>query len=207
MAPKKLIPPERLAEARRLYEQTLAPVDDIVALLDVSHSLFYRIVKEGGWRGRRAHVGTFEFARALTGTGLATFVPEPAEQPRAEMVAGFDPVSAQRRAALAQRIMGAVERELDAVGRVLDRVAPADQIEAEHGARTLASISRTLREITALNQSDQVAPTDDTDDDSVPVDIDALRSELARRLHALIEARSNPESASAERILAGHERD
>jgi hypothetical protein len=204
MAAKKQIAPELLAEGKRLYEQTLAPVDDIAAMMGVSRTLFYRIVREGKWRGRRASVATFEFVRALTGSAVATIAPAPAEQLRADIVVSNDPVLPQQRAALAQLIMSLVERELRAAERIIERIAPGDQIEAEHGARTLASISRTLREIEALNQPDQVTPPDEADDDPVPRDIDEFRRELARRIRGFIEARRNSAgglSAESERAL------
>lgn len=71
------------------------------------------------------------------------------------------PVSQQQRVALAVRIQSVVEREIAAVERVLDAVGAADGGEAERTARTLASISRTLREIAALNQPDEVNPPDE----------------------------------------------
>jgi hypothetical protein len=114
---------------------------------------------------------------------------DPAGQPRADVAAGSDPVSPRQRAAIAQRIMGAVERELNAIERVLDRVAAADQTEAEQGARTLASISRSLREINALNQPDEATTPDEAEHDPVPRDIDEFRLELARRIRGFIEAR------------------
>ena len=194
MAAKKEIAPELLAEAKRLYEQTLAPVDDIAGMLGVSRTNFYRHAREGGWRGRRASVGAFQFARALSGSAVAALTAAPAEQPRAAPVAADDPVSPEQRMALALRIQRVVEREMDAVERILGSIAPSDQIAAEHGARTLAHVARTLREITALTRPEREAPPDETDDDSVPRDIDAFREELARRIHAFIDARQGRES-------------
>lgn len=58
MVAKKITPPDILAEARRLYEQTLAPVDDIADMLGMANSSFYRVViatvGAGGARRRRA---------------------------------------------------------------------------------------------------------------------------------------------------------
>ena len=195
MAAKKQHTPELLAEAKRLYEQTLAPVDDIAAMMGLSRAPFYRRVKEGGWRGRRAKVGAFEFARALSGTAMATLAPtpEPAEQPRAEVMVTADPLSPEQRLAMALRIQRVVEREMDAMERILAVIQPSDQIEAEHGARTLAGVSRALREIKALIEPDEVAPPDDTDDDSVPLDIDEFREELARRINEFVDAERNGE--------------
>ena len=188
MVAKKEIAPKLLAEARRLYEETLAPVDDIMGMVRLSRSNFYKRVRDGGWRGRRARTGTFHFTRALSGSVVSALTAEPSEQPRAQAVTAAEPVSPQQRMALALRMQSVVEREMEAVERILEKVTPCNQIEAEHGARTLASISRTLREIHALNQPDEVTPPHETDDDPVPRDIDEFRNELARRIHALIDA-------------------
>jgi hypothetical protein len=197
MVQRKQFAPELLAEAKRLYEQTLAPVDDIAGMLGLSRSNFYKRVREGGWRGRRAKLGTFQFTRALSGSAVVAMTAEPAEQPRAELVNNGDPVSPQQRMALALRIQRVVEHEMDAVERILKNIAPSDQIEAEHGARTLASVSRTLREIAALNKPEDETPPDAADDDPIPRDIDEFRRELARRINGLIEARRASESGSS----------
>lgn len=189
MVQKKEFAPELLAEARRLYEQTLAPVDDIAGMLGLSRSNFYKRVREGGWRGRRAKVATFQFTRALSGSVVMPLTAEPAEQQRAEIAANGDLVSPQQRMALALRIQQVVERQMDAVERVLAKITPSDQMEAEHGARALASVARTLREIKALNTPDDETPPDAADDDPIPRDIDEFRRELARRIRGFIEAR------------------
>jgi len=181
MVAKKEIDPELLAEAKRLYEQTLAPVDDIAGMLGLSRSNFYTRAREGGWRGRRASTATFHFTRALSGGAVMAMTAEPAEQPRAEPAACDDAVSPQQRLALALRIQSVVEREMDAIERVLGKITPADQIEAEHGARTLASIARTLREIAALNRPEQETPSNEADDDGGPfakAAVDAYRAKL-----------------------------
>jgi len=197
MAARRQMAPELLTEAKRLYEQTLAPVDDIAGMLGLSRSNFYRRVKEGGWRGRRASIGTFQFTRALSGSAVMAMTAEPAEQRRAEPTMCDDTISPQQRMALALRIQSVVEREMEAIERVLGKITPSDQIEAEHGARTLASIARTLREIAALSKPEQETPPNDADDDSVPRDIDAFREELARRIHAFIDAQADGQGAGA----------
>lgn len=218
MVAKKIIPPDVLAEARRLYEQTLAPVGDIAELVGLSRSVFYDRARELGWRGRKAKP-TFSFARAVSagarlplgnggasaalpdaglaeGQGPPEAPPEaPPERPPQEAL----PVTAQERAAVARRIMNAVEREMDAIERILKVITPADQLEAEHGARTLASLSRTLQEIAALNRPDDETPQHDTDDDEFPRDIDEFRNELARRINELVEARRERQGRDAGR--------
>lgn len=164
---------------------------------------FYRIARREGWRGRHAHVATFHFARALTGDALAATAPEPHEQPRAEVGVTADPASPEQRLAMALRIQRVVEREMDAMERILAVIQPSDQIEAEHGARTLAGVSRALREIKALTEPDEVTPPDDADDDSIPLDIDEFRNELARRINAFVDAERNGEGEADGEAVAG----
>jgi hypothetical protein len=205
MAAKKEIAAELLAEAKRLYEQTLAPVDDIAAMLGLTRTPFYRRVREGGWRGRRARVGTFEFVRALSGTAAAMLVPTPApaEQPRAE--AGETAVAAlpEQRLAMALRVQHVIECEMDAMVRILAVIKPSNQIEAEHGARTLAGVARALRELKALTEPNEVKPPDEADDHSVPLDIDEFRNELARRINEFVDAERRGEGEADGETVAG----
>lgn len=198
MVAKKEIAPELLAEARRLYEQTLAPVGDIAQMVGLSRSNFYERVREGGWRSRRAKP-TFSLARAVCASVRVEAGVAPPELPRAEPAAAEAFDLPQQRIAVARRLMTTVGREMDAIERILQTITPADQLEAEHGARTLASLSRTLRDIAALNRPDDETPRDDTanTNDPVPGDIDEFRRELARRITGLLEAERGDESESA----------
>ena len=108
-------------------------------------------------------------------------------------------------AELAARIQRVAEREMDAIERVLDALGPASPAEADRCARTLAELARTLREITALNQPEDVAAAHEPDDDAVPVDIDELRCELARRLNALIDAECERARGGAGATAGGDE--
>jgi hypothetical protein len=107
------------------------------------------------------------------------------------------PPSPPDRAAIAARIQGMVERQMNAVERVLNALGPANQIEAERTARA-------LRDIAAINRSDEVTPPDAADDAPVPRDIDEFRRALARRIRIFVEARRNGDgrlSADAEGTL------
>jgi hypothetical protein len=112
---------------------------------------------------------------------------KPIAEAQAEPAAPAKPVTAQQRAAMAQRIQSVVEREMDAIERVLDVIRPDEPDEAELSARALAAVSRTLREIRALNAPEDEAPPDAADDDAVPRDIDEFREALARRIEAFID--------------------
>ncbi len=189
MMREKYIAPEVMTEARRLYEETLAPVEDIRAMMGLAGASFYRRVHNHGWRRRKCHAGTSEFARSLTGSAVAKLLTPSADLPRAPLAASNEPLSPQQRNALAQHIMAATRDALDAVQRVVGNIKPGDQVQNDHCARTLASISRSLRDIAALNSPDGVTPPDEADDDPVPLDMDEFRYELARRIRGFIETR------------------
>jgi hypothetical protein len=208
MAPsRKQIAPELVAEGRRLYEQTLTPVPDIAAMMGISRTTFNDRAREWGWTKRHAHDGAVDLARAVRGAAVAALTSnavtvceaQPADAARSEAL------PPARRVAVAARIQSVVEREMDAVERVLDKLGPADQAEAERTARTLASLARTLREIAALTRPDEVMPPDDADDDPIPRDIDEFRRELARRIHAIIDARRSGEGGRGDEAAAGAE--
>ncbi|MGX9393667.1 hypothetical protein ACWX0K_14245 [Nitrobacteraceae bacterium UC4446_H13] len=88
--------------------------------------------------------------------------------------------------ALIARVSRAIERELTQIEAIVGGhyVAPRQRTEAERRARTLASLARTLREVTTLRLSEKKEKRED--DDAVPRDISELRLALARRLDQLV---------------------
>lgn len=123
----------------------------------------------------------------------------PAEPPRADVAVAGNEIAAQQRLTIMQRVRAAAEREIEAAERIVQAIRPNDQIEAEQGARTLARVARTLREIMAVTEPDEATPRDETDDDAIPRDIDDIRDALARRLRALIGAHPGSEGSSGRR--------
>jgi hypothetical protein len=186
---RKVIPPETLAEAKRLYEQTLTPMADIAALMGVCRSTLENRVRELKWKRRSSGCTGLDVAYAVRGAVVSAITASPTL-----------PLSEERRFALAERIQGVVERQMEAVERVLGVLKSDDQAEAERTTRTLAHVTRVMREIAALTRPD-AAPDDDADDDPIPRDIDELRFELARRIHAIIDAQAGQENRGPERIL------
>jgi AcrR family transcriptional regulator len=91
------------------------------------------------------------------------------------------------RQTLAARIQHSIERELDAIEKVLDLLQPQNGNEAERAARTLAALARTLREVANLDTDPSAEPDDD--DDAGPRDMDEFRRDLARRMEAIVAAR------------------
>lgn len=188
MSARKIeISPAMVAEGRRLYERTQTPLHDVAALMGISRRTLENRIREWNWQRRRIASRPIELFHAVRGAAIAAVTADAA----ASECDDTAPISPQRRAALAERIQDVAERELDAVVRVLELLAPSDRAEAEQATRTLASISRILREVAALNQPTEVTPADETDDDAVPRDIDEFREEVARRIRSFIDARRN----------------
>lgn len=187
MSARKIdIAPDLIAEGQRLYERTQTPMRDIAAVMGICRRTLENRIREFNWRRRRVATRPIELLHAARGAAIAAMTD--GETPETDA----RPVSSQRRAAIAERIQAVVEREMEAVERVLAVIGPADLAEAEGGARTLASIARTLREVAALNLPEQeVKDADDANAGAeIPRDMDEFRRELARRLHAIIDAQS-----------------
>ena len=199
------VAPELLGKARYLYEHTLAPVDDIAAMLGMSKTPFYRRVQQGGWTPRRVRFAAGEFARAIVDNALMSADAISAgglRQADAREAAGSalgpgTPASAAEpvdRVALAASLMKSVERHIAAVERVCELIGPTNPVEAERSARTLAVMGRALREISILLRPARDASNNDTDDDSVSIDTDEYRRELAATLDRLLDAERRRES-------------
>lgn len=199
MTAKKIIAPDVLAEARRLYEQTNAPVGDIAAMVGLSRSNLYERARDLGWRSRQARP-TFSLARAVS---EAVAAPPPPSQPAAIPIVLDAAAVKQQRLAIAQRMMSVAEREMDAIERIIAVLRPADALEADHSARTLASVSRTLRDIAQLTRPSEEPTTDEVSHDPVPRDIDEFRRTLAIRIEGLIEARTGRPAGGAGGPAAG----
>jgi hypothetical protein len=89
-------------------------------------------------------------------------------------------------ALLLERVTRAIERELSLIEVIVggSHLKPQQRTEAERRARTLASLARTLGEVTRLRAGqEKVKPADD---DAVPRDLDEFRHALSRRLEQLV---------------------
>lgn len=194
---RKEIAAELVTEGRRLYENTLTPVRDIARVMGISRNTLDNRIAEWKWL-RRYYVGdgviaanepqhataATEGRRALPPVETSATLPVPAELPTN----------------LAVRLQRAIDGHFDVIDRTLKVLTPSNSAEAERTTRTLAIISRTMHELTATANSAGPTPPDETDDDPVPRDMDAFRNELARRLHALIDARQPGQSGSGGRV-------
>lgn len=103
-------------------------------------------------------------------------------------------------AKLIARVTRAIERELTQIETIVGghHIAPRFRTEAERRARTLASLARTLSEVTRLRA--QQEPDADDDAEARPRDLDEFRETLARRLEQMV-------AAAADRAAGGDEPD
>lgn len=180
----KPVPPDRLLEARRLYEHTRVPVSDICAMLGIGNRTFYTRVHKWKWKRRIDRIPT-----ELPGPAMES--PMQASPP-AELAAAA--AAAADRTSLALRLMSTVERQMAALERIAANLsaAPEHAAEAERVARALASLSRTAAELqklgTAIPQTPKPAP--DEDEDGLIPDVEQLRQELSAELERLAAGRT-----------------
>jgi hypothetical protein len=158
------VSPATVALARRRYQDG-ATVKSILAETKLTRRALERCV-----------AGDFD-----DGTG-ATLAPLPPRQARAAEVG---------REALVARLWRNAERQVE---QIEQRLAAAGHAPAEGdaNARALATLVKTLRELSAFDeeQARRQAPAEqDDDDDPIPRDIDEFRRELARRMDAFVDER------------------
>ena len=87
---------------------------------------------------------------------------------------------------LVERVTRAIETELTQIETIVGgkRVTPARRTEAERRARTLASLARTLAEMSRLRAMHSEPKV--SDDDAVPRNLDEFRATLQRRLEKMV---------------------
>lgn len=115
-----------------------------------------------------------------------------ADKPKEMSVEAPDKPPTRKRGAtpaqLVARVTRAIESELSQIEDIMNgaKVSAAKRTEAEKRARTLASLSRTLAEVTRLRESAKEARADH-DTDAVPRDLDEFRRTLERRLAQIVD--------------------
>ena len=194
--PGRSVSPEALEEARRLYERTNVPVQQVADLLGISKSTFNLRRQRWGWTPRMARI---------PGAPVPLVDPLPQDTPSHHETPGDPPPAAvagraavpaeaapASRGELINRLVRRIEREIAALERLVALAGlavaarpEASQADSERAARTLAILVRSLRELAALDREQPDGSDDDADRDA-----DAFRRELGRTL---------------ERVLAGGE--
>jgi hypothetical protein len=175
--------PQQLGDAKYLYEQTSVPAEDIAGMLGISRSTLRNRVKEFTWRQRNPRGRSFSPAQLLqraaerSGAALATAIP------------GAHPPDPGERATLAKRIQAVIERQIAVQEAILPKLEASAAGDVDGVARTLASLSRSLKEVVMRLDAPPATP-EPADDDIVPRDIDELRRALSRKLEALVAEQS-----------------
>jgi hypothetical protein len=166
---------ELIAEGKQLYEETDTPVRVIAARMGLTRSTLNYRIADWKWVRRRA--------------SDADPPPAPVESPAPVAVAPppSEPAAAEPPLPFPERLRRVIDAQMRVAERTLKVLGPASSAEAERTSRILATVSRTVQEITATAQGRM--PADDADDDPVPRDIDEFRLELARRIRCFVDAR------------------
>jgi hypothetical protein len=163
----------RIKEARAQVRYEHGGEKALVLAHDIQMEVlaFKKLVRALGWK-RRPRLGT--------------------RSPRARRIKSFDQGRAAalpplRSEALATTspadIAMLVERQLSAIDRILADLHGAHGTEPERDARTIASVSRTLKELLRMRAQ---SPSGPDDDNTMPADLDEFRRDLARRIEAFI---------------------
>jgi hypothetical protein len=194
--------PELVASVRDAYEHDPGKsVPQIAREHGMSERALYRMSEREGWvrRAARPHdvpraARLLQQANALAKLQTAPPVPALPEPPAATEDAG---AAMLPEAAAIEHIARLVEQEIAAEQSVRTRLglgarAPAD---AARCARTLLTLTQTLETLRRLRAD---MTHSGFDDDDMPEDIDAFRTELARRINAFMESRTEQARAAGE---------
>ncbi len=180
--PPRPIAPALISEARRLYERTNVPVRDIAALVGLSERTLYVRIHKWKWAMRCDRMPD-KVIDAQIAPELLPAQPASGDSQMAEATAD--------NAGLAERMQRAIERELAAVETLIAKLgtAPENAADAERSARTLAMLSRVLRELAKLRQDEQAEDQNvDTNEEQFR-DLDDFSRELAEQLDRLRRSR------------------
>jgi hypothetical protein len=201
MPPRKQVAPERIAEGKFLYEETLTPTDEIGKRMGLSRSAFYLRVKEWGWKQRR-------YSHGLGDDAGAPILPQPPpvvvnppvlrDEFASLGAANCEPADAfDVRARNYARVCAAVGRQIAIIEGIQATLMPTQPAQAERSARVLALLNKSLLEIAETTKPDTNAEIDDADDDTIPGDIDEFRRQLARRISGLVDVARRHEGLGA----------
>jgi hypothetical protein len=208
---------EAWVQIRYDYEHTGRPIADICAEHGISSGTLRDRMRRWNWTRRRAPippqgpppapepdrtpppVAAREFDAAAT-----SLAPAPENCPDAPSVAASPPpaaggdTGAPDDGAIVPRLQGAVARVLPAIEAAVARLAaaPAHPHEMERAARSLAALTRSLRELNGL-LAEHRPPAAADDNDDMPEDIEAFRFELARRIDAFVASRTGEAEGDA----------
>lgn len=206
---RRVFAPELLAYARYRYERTNATLAEIAVDLGIHKATVPVVAKREGWtryvqppRGLPPALQLLAQAEQLE---ALTTSPSPPEKKRPH----GDTVQAAVEASAVQgngealppivetiaRLHRAVLEELAAVETMRAHLKrePQSPVDAERTTRTISGLTETLQKLQRLQSAFPENGPEDNDD--MPADIDEFRRELARRIEAFVESRTNPRDA------------
>jgi len=208
--------PEEWMQIRYEYEHTDKPVDDICLDHGVSPSTLRERMRRWRWTRRRQPISAegppptpwIEPAAPLVPAVVPVAAPapsvwfEPQDDPAPDAPAPRPPTSEQAPpdpAEIVPRLQGAVARVLPAIEATVARLAagPMPPREMERAARTLTSLTRTLRELNTLLSQYPAPPANDRG----PDDPDEFALDLVRRMNEF--AARHAANSAAENETAG----
>lgn len=184
---RKEFPDELIADCKQRYEDTDEPTAEIAESLGIHRRTFHDLVNELNWAKRSERpprdVVPPEAAprdHAPPTSQLPAAWEAPAEAETSRVPAGE---LVPTELGLVARVERAIEHDLAAIERVIAQLRGGGgrMQEAERAARTLASLTRTLKDISGLRGTDNV----NAEEDDIPRDIEDLRRVLAQRLDRL----------------------
>lgn len=213
--PARAVSPDAIEEARRLYEHSRVPVQQIADLLGICKSTLNLRIRDWGWTRRVHRIPPVEAgAPAVAGSATSSAVAggaasvsaaplaaapaavrmAPAPAPAAARAPAVVPElladPATNRRDLVARLVKRIEGEIAAVERLIARAglnAGSVRIaDAERAARTLGLLVRSLRELAAIERAEE--PEEDEDAGEVR-DVESYRRELARALERVLAER------------------
>lgn len=154
------------------------PVRDIAALVGLSERTLYTRIHKWKWAMRCDRMPD-KIIGAEIGSGSFPPPPATAENQAAD--------TAPDGANLAERLQRAIDRELAAVEALIGKLGttPDHGTDAERSARTLAMLSRVLRELAKLRYDEKAEDQNVDDSEDEFRDLDDFRRELAERLDRL----------------------
>ena len=181
MAASDAFSPEQIERLRRRYEEGAETIATIVADENVSEKKLYALRRECGWRARSAARRKNKPSRRRPhrkiGSARKPAAPDRPERPARR--ASPPPPGVVDMSTLIERIRKMLEGALESAQT---RGSEADPDET---ARLMASLTRTLQSLRALEKDTTQDERRDDGADAPPLDLAELRRELARRIDRL----------------------
>jgi hypothetical protein len=216
------------ARARRLYEDTDQPIRSIAAELGIGDNTLQRMKISDSWarrcerlRGLPVALQLLEQTKVLAASGphpsrlgAARLAPS-GQSPRAgSQDDGARPIPTLP---LAEGGSQSPIDQIEAlvVNAIADEKAARTQFvgqrhsatASERSARTLATLTQTLRALQQMRTGKPLEPEMNDDDDDIPRDLDEFRIDLARRIDAFVASRTDAADAGGNSAPAPMEAD